>query len=84
VVGLNTRATPSSLQPDSRIDTTRKIDAIPGEVFSSGISPTRAPLTKAFPDQHHHSTSAAIEYAVRVLGRLVCRMGDAAWWIWCL
>ena len=50
---------------DSRIDTTRVFDAIPGELFLirniAGLVPPYEP------DQHHHSTSAAIEYAVRIL-----------------
>ena len=50
---------------DSRIDTTRVFDAIPGEVFLIRNVANLVPLYE--PDQHHHSTSAAIEYAVRVL-----------------
>ena len=50
---------------DSRIDTTRVFDAIPGEVFLIRNIANLVPPYE--PDQHHHSTSAAIEYAVRVL-----------------
>jgi carbonic anhydrase len=61
---------------DSRIDTTRVFDAIPGEVFLIRNIANLVPPYE--PDQHHHSTSAAIEYAVRVLkvGQLVV-MGHA-------
>jgi carbonic anhydrase len=50
---------------DSRIDTTLIFDTIPGEIFlirniASLVPPYR-------PDHRQHSTSAAIEYAVRVL-----------------
>jgi carbonic anhydrase len=56
---------------DSRIDTTRVFDAIPGEVFLIRNIANLVPPYE--PDVHHHSTSAAIEYAVRVLkvGQLV-------------
>lgn len=50
---------------DSRIDTTRVFDAIPGEVFLIRNIANLVPPYE--PDEHHHSTSAAIEYAVRVL-----------------
>ena len=50
---------------DSRIDTTRVFDAIPGEVFLIRNIANLVPPYE--PDPHHHSTSAAIEYAVRVL-----------------
>jgi carbonic anhydrase len=50
---------------DSRIDTTRVFDAIPGEVFL--IRNIAALVPPYEPDQRHHSTSAAIEYAVRIL-----------------
>ncbi|CAN5843601.1 carbonic anhydrase [soil metagenome] len=50
---------------DSRIDTTRVFDAIPGEVFLIRNIANLVPPYE--PDQHHHSTSAAIEYAVRIL-----------------
>jgi carbonic anhydrase len=50
---------------DSRIDTTRVFDALPGEVFLIRNIANLVPPYE--PDQHHHSTSAAIEYAVRVL-----------------
>ena len=61
---------------DSRIDTTRVFDAIPGEVFLVRNIANLVPPYE--PDQHRHSTSAAIEYAVRVLkiGQLVV-MGHA-------
>jgi len=56
---------------DSRIDTTRIFDAVPGEIFlirniANLIPPYR-------PDHQAHSTSAALEYAVRALkvGQLV-------------
>jgi carbonic anhydrase len=50
---------------DSRIDTTRVFDAVPGEVF---LVRNIANLVPPYhPDQRHHSTSAAVEYAVRVL-----------------
>ena len=50
---------------DSRVDTTLIFDAIPGEIFlirniANLIPPYR-------PDARQHSTSAAIEYAVRFL-----------------
>ncbi len=50
---------------DSRIDTSLIFDAVPGEIFlirniANLIPPYR-------PDERQHSTSAAIEYAVRVL-----------------
>jgi len=50
---------------DSRIDTTRIFDVVPGEVFLIRNIANLVPPYE--PDQHHHSTSAAIEYAVRVL-----------------
>ena len=50
---------------DSRIDTTRVFDAIPGELFLIRNIANLVPPYE--PDQHHHSTSAAIEYAVRIL-----------------
>ncbi len=50
---------------DSRIDTTRVFDALPGEVFLIRNIANLVPPYE--PDEHHHSTSAAIEYAVRVL-----------------
>jgi len=50
---------------DSRIDTTQVFDAIPGEVFLIRNIASLVPPYE--PDHHHHSTSAAIEYAVRVL-----------------
>ena len=50
---------------DSRIDTTRVFDALPGEVFLIRNIANLVPPYE--PDQAHHSTSAAIEYAVRVL-----------------
>jgi carbonic anhydrase len=50
---------------DSRIDTTRVFDAIPGEVFLIRNIANLVPPYE--PDLHHHSTSAAIEYAVRIL-----------------
>jgi carbonic anhydrase len=61
---------------DSRIDTTRVFDAVPGEVFLVRNIANLVPPYQ--PDQRHHSTSAAIEYAVRVLkvGQLVV-MGHA-------
>lgn len=50
---------------DSRIDTTRIFDAIPGEIFLiRNIANLVPPYT---PDRRQHSTSAAIEYAVRFL-----------------
>lgn len=50
---------------DSRIDTTRIFDAIPGEIF---LVRNVANLVPAYrPDDRQHSTSAAIEYAVRFL-----------------
>lgn len=50
---------------DSRIDTSLIFDAVPGEIFlirniANLIPPYR-------PDERQHSTSAAVEYAVRVL-----------------
>ena len=50
---------------DSRIDTSRVFDAIPGEVFLIRNIANLVPPYE--PDLHHHSTSAAIEYAVRIL-----------------
>jgi len=50
---------------DSRIDTTRVFDAVPGEVFLIRNIANLVPPYE--PDSHHHSTSAAIEYAVRIL-----------------
>jgi len=50
---------------DSRIDTTLIFDAIPGEFF---LIRNIANLVPAYrPDERQHSTSAAIEYAVRFL-----------------
>ncbi|SJZ51744.1 carbonic anhydrase [Consotaella salsifontis] len=50
---------------DSRVDPQRVFGAGPGEMFSvrniAGLVPPYAP------DSHHHGTSAAVEYAVRVL-----------------
>jgi carbonic anhydrase len=50
---------------DSRIDTTRIFDAVPGEIFLIRNIANLVPPYK--PDQAQHSTSAAIEYAVRFL-----------------
>jgi len=50
---------------DSRIDTTRVFDAIPGEVFLIRNIANLVPPYE--PDGAHHSSSAAIEYAVRIL-----------------
>jgi carbonic anhydrase len=50
---------------DSRIDTTRVFDAVPGEVFLIRNIANLIPPYE--PDQARHSTSAAIEYAVRIL-----------------
>jgi len=50
---------------DSRIDTTLIFDAVPGEIF---LIRNIANLVPAYrPDERQHSTSAAIEYAVRIL-----------------
>ena len=50
---------------DSRIDTTRVFDAIPGEIFLIRNIANLVPPYE--PDLYHHSTSAAIEYAIRIL-----------------
>jgi carbonic anhydrase len=50
---------------DSRIDTTRIFDAVPGEIFLIRNIANLVPAYK--PDERQHSTSAAIEYAVRFL-----------------
>jgi carbonic anhydrase len=50
---------------DSRIDTTRIFDAVPGEIFLIRNIANLVPAYK--PDDQQHSTSAAIEYAVRFL-----------------
>lgn len=50
---------------DSRIDTTRIFDAVPGEIFLIRNIANLVPAYK--PDEEQHSTSAAIEYAVRFL-----------------
>jgi carbonic anhydrase len=50
---------------DSRIDTTRIFDAIPGEIFLVRNIANLVPPYR--PDDRQHSTSAAIEYAVRFL-----------------
>ncbi|MCL4846086.1 MAG: carbonic anhydrase [Acidobacteria bacterium] len=50
---------------DSRIDTTRIFDAIPGEIFLIRNIANLVPPYR--PDERQHSTSAAIEYAVRIL-----------------
>jgi carbonic anhydrase len=50
---------------DSRIDTTRIFDAVPGEIFLIRNIANLVPPYK--PDDRQHSTSAAIEYAVRFL-----------------
>ena len=50
---------------DSRIDTTRIFDAVPGEIFLIRNIANLVPAYK--PDEQQHSTSAAIEYAVRFL-----------------
>jgi carbonic anhydrase len=50
---------------DSRIDTTRIFDAVPGEIFLIRNIANLVPPYQ--PDERQHSTSAAIEYAVRFL-----------------
>ena len=50
---------------DSRIDTTLIFDAIPGEIFLIRNIANLVPPYR--PDDRQHSTSAAIEYAVRFL-----------------
>jgi carbonic anhydrase len=50
---------------DSRIDTTRIFDAVPGEIFLIRNIANLVPPYQ--PDDRQHSTSAAIEYAVRFL-----------------
>jgi len=50
---------------DSRIDTTRIFDAIPGEIFLIRNIANLVPPYR--PDDRQHATSAAIEYAVRFL-----------------
>ena len=50
---------------DSRIDTTRIFDAIPGEIFLIRNIANLVPPYR--PDERQHSTSAAIEYAIRIL-----------------
>jgi carbonic anhydrase len=50
---------------DSRIDTTRIFDAVPGEIFLVRNIANLVPAYK--PDEQQHSTSAAIEYAIRFL-----------------
>lgn len=50
---------------DSRIDTTRVFDAVPGEIFLIRNIANLVPPYQ--PDDRHHATSAAIEYAVRFL-----------------
>jgi carbonic anhydrase len=50
---------------DSRIDTTRIFDAVPGEIFLIRNIANLVPPYQ--PDDRRHSTSAAIEYAVRFL-----------------
>ena len=51
---------------DSRLDPQRVFGAAPGELF---IVRNMAGLVPPYqPDTHYHGTSAAIEYAVRVLG----------------
>ncbi len=56
---------------DSRIDTTQIFDLVPGEVFLIRNIANLVPPYR--PDDRQHSTSAAIEYAVRILkvGQLV-------------
>lgn len=56
---------------DSRIDTTRVFDAVPGEIFLIRNIANLVPPYQ--PDDRQHATSAAIEYAVRFLkiGQLV-------------
>jgi carbonic anhydrase len=50
---------------DSRVDPAMIFDASPGELF---IARNVANLVPPFgPDSHHHGTSAALEFAVRVL-----------------
>jgi carbonic anhydrase len=51
---------------DSRVDPQRVFGAAPGELF---VVRNMAGLVPPYqPDAHYHGTSAAIEYAVRVLG----------------
>jgi carbonic anhydrase len=50
---------------DSRIDTTRIFDAVPGEIFLIRNIANLVPPYQ--PDDRQHATSAAIEYAVRFL-----------------
>lgn len=66
--GLAKGQTPETLViacSDSRVDPQTVFNAAPGQMFSirnvAGLVPTYAP------DHRHHGTSAAIEYAVRVL-----------------
>jgi carbonic anhydrase len=50
---------------DSRIDTTLIFDTVPGEIFLIRNIANLVPPYR--PDERQHSTSAAIEYAVRIL-----------------
>jgi carbonic anhydrase len=50
---------------DSRVDTTLTFDAVPGEIFLVRNIANLVPPYR--PDERQHSTSAAIEYAVRIL-----------------
>jgi carbonic anhydrase len=50
---------------DSRIDTSLIFDAVPGEIFLIRNIANLVPPYR--PDDRQHSTSAAIEYAVRIL-----------------
>lgn len=56
---------------DSRVDTTLIFDAVPGEIFLIRNIANLVPPYR--PDERQHSTSAALEYAVRILkvGQLV-------------
>lgn len=63
---------------DSRVDPAILTDAEPGDLFVVRNVANLVPPCAARPDNHHHGTSAALEFAVRDLGvRHIIVLGHA-------